>query len=99
MQKENFTENVWPEEHREDDYEIRSNRKLNATLFNEPDIVDAYTRPRRKVGLITRTKNQILRTVTNKSDNAWPRKWDSDMWWKDRVKENLRILLVLNGDG
>ncbi|KAL4141596.1 hypothetical protein QTP88_004212 [Uroleucon formosanum] len=87
-----------PERNDEGSYEIRSNRELNA-LYNESNIVSTFKSQRiRWAGHVWRAEGQLISIITKwKPDKSRPRGRPRQRW-EDRVKEDLRMLGVRNGE-
>jgi hypothetical protein len=79
-------------------YEIRSNRELN-DLYNELNIVATLKSRRiRWAGHVWRAKDQLLWTITKWKPNKSRPRGRPRQRWVDRVKEDIRMLGVINGE-
>ncbi|XP_022171125.1 uncharacterized protein LOC111034293 [Myzus persicae] len=87
-----------PKRNDEGNYEIRSNRELNA-LYNESNIVSTLKSQRiRWAGHVWRAEDRLISTITKwKPDKSRPRGRPRQRW-EDRVKEDLKMLGVRNGE-
>jgi len=87
-----------PKRNDEGSYEIRSNRELNA-LYNESNIVSTLKSQRiRWAGHVWRAEGQLISIITKwKPEKSRPR-GRLRQRWEDRVKEDLKMLGVRNGE-
>lgn len=86
-----------PKRNKEGSYEIRLNRELN-TLFNKPSIVATLKSQRiRWAGHVWRAKDQLLWTITKWKPNKSRPRGKPRQQWEDRVKEDIKMLGVMNG--
>jgi len=87
-----------PKRNDEGGYEIRSDRELN-TLFNKSNIAATLKSQRiRWAGHIWRAEGQLILTITKRKPNKSRPRRRPRQRWEDRVKEDLRLLGVMNGE-